>query len=170
MTLKKSMKKLILVRHAKADSKNPYPSDFDRPLNERGKNDAPLMGKLLKQNYPSVHHFLSSPALRAKTTAEIFALEYGFEPANIDFDRSLYLASPKEILGALSLLDNSINSVALFGHNPGITDLANHLGKKFIMNMPTASFAVINIETDKWSKIEHSHSLLEHFDFPKSHK
>lgn len=164
------MKKIILIRHAKSDSKHPYSSDFERPLNERGRKDAPLMGKLLKELYPDIQLFISSPAVRAKHTAEFFAEQFGIERNKIKFDKTLYLASPHDILMTLSTLDNTLNSVAVVAHNPGITDLASHLGRKFISNMPTASFAALNINTASWKSIELAPGTLENFHFPKELK
>jgi len=164
------MKKIILVRHAKSDSKHPYPSDFERPLNDRGKMDAPAMAKLLNEIHPDIQLFISSPATRAKHTAEYFAEQFGIEKKQIQFDQNLYCATSAEILKSISLVDDSLNSIAVFGHNPGITDLANHLGKKYIPDMPTSSFAIIKINSSSWDKIEFAPGLLEHFDFPKSRK
>jgi len=164
------MKKIILIRHAKSDSKHPYSSDFERPLNERGKKDAPIMAKLLKELYPDIQLFLSSPAVRAKHTAVFFAEQFGIEQNKIHFNKNLYLASPHDILFTLSTLDNSLNSVAVVAHNPGITDLASHLGRKFISNMPTSSFAALSINASSWHSIELSPGTLENFHFPKEPK
>lgn len=164
------MKKIILIRHAKSDSKHPYSSDFERPLNDRGKKDAPAMGRLLKELYPDIQLFISSPAVRAKHTATLFAEQFGIEQNKIRFDKNLYLASPHDIIFSLSTLDNSLNCVAVVAHNPGITDLASHLGRKFISNMPTSSFAAITTDASTWHSIELSPGSLENFHFPKEPK
>src|SRR5271155_1967481 len=118
------MKTLILVRHAKSSHTFGPASDFDRPLNERGFREASAMGKMLFKKKILIDQFVSSAALRAKTTAELFISEYNRKPKEIYFVPSLYHASPENFLALIQELSDNYEHVALFSHNPGITDFA----------------------------------------------
>ena len=131
------MKHLYLIRHAKSSWSNPLLDDFERPLNQRGKTNAPFMAKVLleKQIFPDF--IFSSPAKRAKTTAEIFAEQLNFTN-DIAFEKSLYLTSTKTLLDILHRIPNTYNTVFLFGHNPELTQFANELNSTHIDNIPTS--------------------------------
>jgi phosphohistidine phosphatase len=144
------MKTLILVRHAKSSHSFGVSSDFDRPLNDRGFREASEMGKkLFKKNTP-IDQFLSSPANRAKTTAELFVAEYGRKVKEILFVPSLYHADPDAFYEVVGKLDESYGHVALFSHNPGITDFASSLTSTHISNMPTSSVFAVTAPVDSW--------------------
>ncbi len=100
------MKTLLLIRHAKSSWDDTSLNDFDRPLNERGKVDAPKMAKRLRKNDVKIHAFISSPAKRAKKTAECFINEYGREPDEIIFISSLYDASVSDFNSAIKNIDD----------------------------------------------------------------
>src|SRR5690606_5402432 len=116
------MKTLILVRHAKSSWDDPSMSDFDRPLNERGKNDAPEMAKRLKDRINKIDLFVSSTAKRARRTARFFAEEYGKKKDDILLLQNLYLASAPAFLNCIMDLDDKHATVVMFAHNPGITE------------------------------------------------
>jgi phosphohistidine phosphatase len=154
----KGMKILILVRHAKSSHSFGVSSDFDRPLNDRGFRDASDMGrKLFKENTP-IDQFVSSPATRAKTTAELFVAEYGRKLKEILFVPSLYHANPEIFFEVVQKLDDAYHHVALFGHNPGITDFASELTSAHISHMPTSSVFAVTAPIDSWK------------DFPQAEK
>lgn len=163
------MKKLYLIRHAKSSWSNPLLDDFERPLNQRGKNDAPLMAKILleKQIFPDF--ILSSPAKRAKTTAEIFAEQLNFTN-NIAFEKSLYLTSTKTLLDILHRIPNSYNTVFLFGHNPELTEFANELNSTHIDNIPTCGIVGFEFCIQNWNELCKQNSTLTLFEFPKKYK
>src|ERR1700681_4050090 len=129
------MKILILVRHAKSSHSFGLSSDFDRPLNDRGFREAAEMGKKLFKKNTAIDQFVSSPAARAKTTAELFVAEYDRKLKEILFVPSLYHADPEIYFEVVSKLDAAHNHVALFSHNPGITDFANTLTSTHISHM-----------------------------------
>ena len=144
------MKVLILVRHAKSSHSFGLSSDFDRPLNDRGFREAAEMGrKLFKKNIP-VDQFVSSPAVRAKTTAELFVAEYDRKLKEILFVPSLYQANGENFMNVIHGLNDAYDHVALFSHNPGITDFASSLTTTQIDHMPTSSVFAVKALTDSW--------------------
>lgn len=162
------MRQLILIRHAKSSWANPSLDDFDRPLNKRGKRDAPFMAKLLseKKIYPDI--IISSPAKRTKLTALEFANKLGIGSDEIQWSNKLYLASLTTLFKILKQVDNNIKIVFLFGHNPGLTDLQNFLCKEEIDNIPTCG--IVSMKSDKkWSEISSKDFNLDFFEFPKKY-
>src|SRR4051794_25222051 len=121
------MKTLILVRHAKSSWAQAGLSDFERPLNERGKKDAPEMAQRLKEKDIEIDQFVSSPARRAKKTAKLFAEELNKDKDDIKLVDDLYLATQSAFSSAVEQLDDKYETVALFSHNPGITEFASSL-------------------------------------------
>jgi phosphohistidine phosphatase len=133
------MKTLLLVRHAKSSWDAPGLSDFDRTLNERGKKDAPEMAKRLKEKDISIDLFVSSPAKRARKTAKYFAEEFDVKKDDIQLVDDLYSATQSAFQKTVSELNDKNNAVAIFSHNPGITEFANSLSNVRIDDMPTCS-------------------------------
>src|ERR1700740_2682119 len=121
------MKTLILIRHAKSSWNDASLSDLDRPLNDRGKKDAPVIPPRLRKKGFVIHAFLSRPARRALATAEIFAGEFDIKKKKIILVSALYNAQVPAFFKTISSLDEDLDTVAIFSHNPGITDLANQL-------------------------------------------
>lgn len=144
------MKTLILVRHAKSSHSLGVSNDFDRPLNDRGFREASEMGKKLFKKNTRIDQFVSSPALRAKTTAELFVAEYDRKLKEILFIPSLYHADPDAYYEIVSKLDDAYAHVALFSHNPGITDFAGSLTTTHISNMPTGSVFAVTAPVNSW--------------------
>ena len=121
------MKRLYLVRHGKSSWKDPDLPDMERPLNKRGKRDAPRMGKRLNTRGIEVDGILSSPAKRALRTARLIAREIGFPVKTIVVDEAVYTGDVSELLEVVRDMDASLDKVMLFGHNPALTMLANYL-------------------------------------------
>ena len=163
------MKKLYLIRHAKSSWGDFNLPDFDRPLNTRGKTDAPVMAKRLLEKGIKIEAFISSPAKRAKRTCKYFCTAYHVKEEEIIFIDSLYLASLQTFFTVVKNLDNKYNSIALFSHNPGITEFANRLCKDVrIDDMPTCSIFAIESPAEKWKDFEESENNFLFFDFPKN--
>ena len=163
------MKTLYLVRHAKSSWKQPELTDFERPLNKRGKNDAPFMGKLLSEKGVNPELVISSPAKRAAVTAKIIASEINYPKEKIVFDENIYEATGRRLLEIISGTEEKYNSVMLLGHNPGLTVLHNNLSDHFIDNIPTCG--VVALEFNKsWEKIELNSAGFMFFEYPKKHK
>ena len=145
------MKTLILVRHAKSSHSFGISSDFDRPLNDRGFREASEMGKKLLKKKILIDQFVSSPALRAKTTAELFAVEYDRKMKEILLVPALYQAEPDQFSEVIRSLNDDCEHAALFSHNPGITEFASSLTDTHITQMPTSSVFAVSAEIDQWN-------------------
>jgi phosphohistidine phosphatase len=160
------MKTIYLVRHAKSFWGDQSTPDFDRPLNKRGKRDAPLMGEILNDKKVKPDLIISSPAKRAKKTAIAIAIELNYPEKKIVFKEELYEATINTILSILQKLDERHNTIMIFGHNPGLTLLNNHISNHYIDNIPTCG--VVTLETDnKWNEIDKNSCQLLFFEYPK---
>ncbi len=162
-------KTLFLIRHAKSSWDNIGLDDFERPLNERGKNDAPKMAQRLVKKQVSIDAFVSSPAKRAKKTAEYFIKEFGRKEKEILFIPKLYHASVEAFYNTINEIDNKYNSVALFSHNPGITFFANELTESIELdNMPTCSVFAVQTSIKSWKDFKEAKKVFWFFDYPKN--
>ena len=162
------MKTLLLLRHAKSSRDDPTLRDFDRPLNDRGKGDARLIGRYLGRKKIEVSVVVSSPAKRARRTAEIVAQTAGLTN-EIAFDERIYEASPQQLLRVISDIESSHESVLLVGHNPGFEDLLASLTDR-AGRMPTASLAAIKLDINQWGEIAPRSGELSWFITPKDLK
>lgn len=162
------MKTLVLVRHAKSSWDSADMQDIDRPLNERGKKDAPEMAKRLRDKGVKVDLFASSPAKRARRTARFFADEYGVKKDEIATFDDLYMASVDAFNKVVAELPDKYNVVALFSHNPGITEFANALTNVRVDDMPTCAMYAVSIDTNNWSSFLGSTKNFLFFDYPKN--
>ena len=161
------MKTLLVVRHAKSSWASVDLTDFDRPLNDRGKNDAPKMGKRLVKNKVKINAFVSSPAKRAKRTAEYFMEQYDKKEKELILVPGLYHASPKDFKTIVAMQDNKYDSIALFSHNPGITYFVNSLTDITIDNMPTCGVFAVRSQAATWTDFIDSPKEFWFFEFPK---
>ena len=162
------MKQLILIRHAKSSWSDFSVQDFDRPLNERGKKDAPVMAQRLLAKQIAIDAFVASPAKRAKKTAEYFAKAYGGDKSAIRFIEELYLAEPPAFSEVVSGLNDDHNSVAIFSHNNGITDFANQLTHTRIDELPTCGIFAVTAGIKHWSEFTDAKKEFWFADFPKN--
>lgn len=162
------MKQLLIIRHAKSSWDFTSLKDFDRTLNERGHKDAPAMAKRLLGKQIHIDSFISSPATRALTTATYFAEAYGLTEKNITTIEKLYHAAPPVFYEVINQLNNELQSVAIFSHNPGITDFVNELTATKIDDMPTCGIFAIKIDTDNWQNFSLAKKDFWFFDYPKS--
>jgi phosphohistidine phosphatase len=161
------MKILTLVRHAKSSWEDSNISDRERPLNARGERDAPLMGKRIVAAGIRPSLILSSPAVRAWTTAKILAHEIGYPREFLQKERSLYLASLDNIIDVLIAQDSEFNSVMIVGHNPGLTTFANFLAPGVTDNLPTAGVVSVGFDQDDWNLHSAPKTKLLSYDYPK---
>lgn len=162
------MKTLLLIRHAKSSWEQPGLSDFDRSLNERGKKDAPEMAKRVKEKGIELDHIISSPAKRARRTAKYFAEEFGFKKEEIKLVDDLYGATRTEFTNAIMEINSKYKTVALFSHNPGITDFASSLTNVRVDDMPTCAVFALQAETDSWKDFMKAQKNFLFFDYPKN--
>ncbi len=142
--------------------------DYDRPLNDRGMKDAPIMARRLKERKISVDAFVSSTANRAFTTAVLFAKEYNVKEKDILKIPKLYHAMPSSITEVIEQLNDKWHTVALFTHNPGITEFINMVGVARIDNMPTCGVFGLHLLDDSWSNFSKAEKRFWLFDYPKN--
>lgn len=162
------MKRLVLIRHAKSSWKHSELADFDRPLNQRGRQDAPMMGeRLLKRAlHPDV--IVCSPALRARQTAEAIAGRLALPVQQLLFRPEIYEAEPDSLLDLIRDFDQGWQTVFLVGHNPGLTELGNLLTGDQIDNLPTCALLVIDFEVSNWRLLAPGAGTLFLYDYPKN--
>lgn len=162
------MKTLLLIRHAKSSWANPDQSDFERPLNDRGLHDAPLMAQRLQKHRLRPDLFISSTAERARQTTNLMVQEWKEkQQPQIAFAEQLYLAPPEVIEETLSKVDNRYSCVALVAHNPGITDFVNQLTHVRTDNMPTCAVYAVRVHTNDWKNLATAKKEFLLFDYPK---
>ena len=159
------MKTLFLLRHAKSSWDDDSLADFDRPLNKRGMQTAPFMGELMRRNGHLPDVVLSSPAKRARTTAELVRAEAGFL-AEITLDDRIYEASAHALADIVRGLDDNNPSVMLIGHNPGMEGFLEYLTAAR-EPMPTSALAVIDLSIAKWSDLGVGSGALRRIYRPK---
>jgi phosphohistidine phosphatase len=164
------MKTLVLVRHAKSSWKDTSLADRDRPLNRRGKRDAPRMGDQLADLVGAPDLIVTSPAARAIATARIIAGVVGYPVDGIREDERIYEASPAEILEVMRELDDDRDRVFLFGHNPGLTDLVNELSEPAIDSVPTCGAVELRLAADRWADISRATVRRAAFITPKGER
>ncbi len=162
------MKTLLLVRHAKSDWDASGLPDFDRPLNERGKKDAPVMAARLQEKKIPLDGFIASPAKRAAKTAKIFAEEYRLSKQDIRFMEELYLPAAGVFYSVIEQTDDTLQHIAIFSHNNGITDFANELTSARIDNIPTCGIFALKIHCDSWKDFRKARKEFWFFDSPKT--
>lgn len=161
------MKILTLVRHAKSSWSDATLGDRQRPLNKRGKHDAPIMGRRIADHGIRPSLIISSPAERAWTTAKTIAEELSYPLEFLQREDSLYLASLDDFLDVLIAQDKDFNSIMVVGHNPGMTDFANFLSPGLTHNLPTAGVVSVEIDQDHWKLYERPKTRLLVHDYPK---
>jgi len=163
------MKRLTLVRHAKSDWSLPGQPDWDRVLNKRGQRDAPEMARRLRARKLKPGLILSSPAVRALSTATIMAHELKVPAGIVRQDERLYLAAPADMLAVIRELGGEAAHLMVFGHNPGITELANRLSAgDRIDNMPTCAFFTALFDVEEWGALDWQTGQDAEFDYPKN--
>lgn len=159
---------LVLVRHAKSSWANPLQSDYDRPLNDRGTKDAPVMGERLKKTGLIPDLIVSSTAKRAVQTAKRLAEAIGYDPENIVWNNQLYHCIPSVFEEVIRDIDDNAKTLLIVAHNPGITQFVNELSKKFsIDNMPTCAMVAAHVKTKTWNDFANANKEVFYFDYPK---
>ena len=146
------MKTLLILRHAKSSWNNAQLTDYERPLNKRGKIDAPRMGKHLREQELVPDLIITSSAARAMTTAEAVAQASGYEQ-EIQSTRSFYHADPEAYLDVLRQLDDSLERVMVVGHNPGMEELLEGLTGVW-EQLPTAALAQVSLSINHWRELD----------------
>ncbi|PIP02485.1 MAG: phosphoglycerate mutase [Zetaproteobacteria bacterium CG12_big_fil_rev_8_21_14_0_65_54_13] len=160
------MKTLILIRHAKSDWDHPEASDYERTLNKRGLHDAPEMGHRLAGRKLLPELFTASTAVRARMTAELIARAMGYPEAQLLWRDELYLAAPATMLDIIRSTPDTVGTLALLAHNPGISELVERLTRQPFENIPTAGVVTLTAQIDHWREAGQRWQMQD-FDFPK---
>ncbi len=146
------MKTIYFIRHAKSSWDAPI-SDIDRPLNERGYNDAHHIGEELKDKNIKINAIYSSVANRARTTAGIVSFKLGFKEQDITSSEELYDFEGEKVVNFIKQLPNEQENVLIFGHNPAFTNIVNTLGSVKLDNLPTCGVVSIQFEIKNWTEL-----------------
>ncbi len=160
------MKTLFLIRHAKSSWDHTALPDKDRPLNDRGRRDAPKMGERLAKRDVKPSLILSSPAVRALRTAEIIAKKLDYRRKDILVNERLYAVEADDLLDVIHQLGDKVERVMLFGHNPELTELAHRFAGE-ITHMPTCAVAELTFDARSWSNIGKIKPAKVALDYPK---
>lgn len=159
------MKHLLLMRHAKSSWHPRYATDFERPLNKRGENDAPRVGAWLQEHHPLPEFILSSPAERARQTVTGFLEGSGCQ-AEVAWDQHIYAASTGTLMAVIRELPDVYERVMVVGHNPGFQNLASALCSRELQ-MPTAALACIELPVEAWQDVKQGIGNLAWLIVPK---
>lgn len=163
------MKTIYLLRHAKSSWAENGLSDKQRPLNQRGKQNAPEMGKRFAERGEQLERVVSSPALRAHATTQLFCEACGFPPQDIVIEPGLYFSGSGSIEDVILAQDDQIRSLMLVFHNPDITYFANSIDYDFnIDNVPTCGLVRFGSDIAQWRDWSRDNTVFEYFDFPKN--
>lgn len=157
------MKKLILIRHAKAE-KDSFGKDFDRPLKYPGIQDARFMADRIKEKEITPQLIVSSPALRTKTTAEIFADTFHLPDPTTK--KSIYEASRETWLKVINGLPDEYNTIAVVGHNPGVAEILRYLTGEG-REVHTSTVALVEFDIDNWAEVTGDSGKLTYYSSPK---
>ncbi|WP_187264533.1 SixA phosphatase family protein [Pontibacter beigongshangensis] len=164
------MKKLYILRHAKSSWEFEELSDHDRPLNKRGREDAPLMGEELASRNVKIDLLISSSAVRAISTATLVAKEIGYEPDDMVIDNRIYGAEKKVLLEVVQEAPADVDALMIVGHNEALSEFANMLSPDLISRIPTAGVVALEFDCESWYDISSKNAKLLFFDFPKNYK
>jgi len=163
------MKTLYLVRHAKSSWKEPHLADIDRPLNKRGKRDAPFMGKLLQEKGIRPNVMITSGALRTQLTAEAFAGAMDYPLNKLLVNKAVYDATVADVLEVVQGLKMEWESAMIFGHNFCYTMFANLYAKPSIENVPTCGVVAIEFDVELWNEVTRENGSVIFFEYPRKY-
>lgn len=161
------MKTLYLIRHAKSSWDDFMLTDRQRPLNERGLRDAPTMAAMLAKQGVVPDGLVSSPAVRAHTTAGFFADALGISRDDIELNPMIYESNQATILQIISTWPDHWNTVCIFGHNPTFTDVANLFPGQAIDNIPTSGIVRLDSTASTWHTFSRQNTRIGAFLYPK---
>ena len=161
------MKKLVLIRHAKSEWANVVVKDFDRSLNTRGFSDAPKMGLQLKSLTNKPDLVISSPAERAKLTAQLVLEQMDYDFDAVQWDEEVYEASARTLMNVINAIPDEYETVWMFGHNPGFSYLAEYLTAGEVGNIPTCGVFAMEFELTSWAMISQNTGSKAFYIYPK---
>jgi len=163
------MKVFYLIRHAKSSWGDPQLRDIERPLNARGLRDAPFMSQMLKGKGEVPNQIISSPAVRAHTTSKYFAEAFDIATEEIVLEKNIYEAYPEQVIEIVQGLDDALQTVLVFGHNPAFTSLANMFSEEYIANVATCGIVRIVSTSKTWADIDTTNTKVAEYLYPKEY-
>lgn len=163
------MKKLWIIRHAKSSWADYSLSDHERPLNSRGKRDAPHMAAVIQEKYPIPEVLITSTAKRARQTCKVFRKTMDIKKKDVVKLDELYHASIHMCLQVIHSIDEDVETAAIFGHNPTFTYLIDELTGDGPDNLPTCGCALITTDAEFWATFETGQCEMRIYTFPKQY-
>lgn len=160
-------KTIFLIRHSKATREYSQINDSDRPLTEKGCHDTEKMSLILKDHTNSVDLILTSTAVRAYASALIYSKHLGYHPNNIQLEKNLYMTGSKDMLAILKNLDESVNSVIMIAHNPGLERLVKLLTGTESLHFSTSGIAMLDSKIRNWNELDSGSCNLLSYRHPK---
>jgi phosphohistidine phosphatase len=158
-------KTLVLMRHAKSREQERGKKDFDRILSEEGIRDASLVGRFLYNKNINADRILSSPATRAKETAELISEQMKFDTNRIHYVEDIYTGSVRSLLLLINEMSEDCKNIVIIGHNPAVTYLAEYLTKSVIGNIEECGYALIKVDS-QWETVSEGTCYLDYYQFP----
>ena len=162
------MKTLYLMRHAKSSWNFDDLSDQERPLNDRGRDDAPHMGRALAAREIKLDLLVSSPAVRALSTATLLAKEIAYPHDRIQVIDGIYGADVPALLSIVQQLPDAAASALLVGHNNTLTEFVNLLSPNPLPELPTSAIVCLKFATDHWASVDRANAEFYFYDYPKN--
>ena len=162
----KKTKTLYLLRHARAMDKTGSQKDIDRELNSVGLQNSTRMGIFIDKEKESFDIIITSPAIRAQTTASLIAEQIAYNTAKIHTNDEVYEASVRSLLKTVNQLKDEWNSVLIVGHNPSVSYLAEYLTREEIGNMTTCGLVKIGLEVNSWEEVSEGLGQLISYNYP----
>lgn len=164
-----SKRRLIFIRHARAEEQVPEMTDFERSLTNRGKRESRLMARILKSKEKDPGLVISSPAFRAIETAIIFCREYEISPDKLQICSDLYSGdAPEEFIPFIKKQNDDVHTLTFFGHNPLITNMGGLFAVDNPEVLPKTGIFCVSFNAERWSDIEPESGTTEYFLVPKS--
>jgi phosphohistidine phosphatase len=161
------VKTLTIIRHAKSSWSDQSINDHDRRLNERGRQDAYVMGEQLANNHVNLGTVFCSTARRAVKTLKRLSRKYPIDEAQIQFYEELYLADLDELINFINHLPDQYASATLIAHNPGLTELVNYLTAEGMTNLPTMGVYIAELQIEQWAQLEQGCGRRIAYFYPK---
>lgn len=162
------MKKIIFIRHGRAEDVSPDFPDFERSLTIKGKNISRLMARKLREKEKSLGVIITSPAFRALETALIFTAEYGIKPDRIVINSTLYSQfDERSVIDIFKSIDEDVNTITMFGHNPSFTELAGYYCREAYDIIPKSGIVSLSFKVKTWSEVKPNSGNADLFLKPK---
>jgi phosphohistidine phosphatase len=161
------VKDVCFVRHAKSSWDHPQMKDFDRPLDDRGLKDAPMMARKMHELGLKPDLIITSGANRARSTAEYFHKEFNLDKDHFQVNNDLYECTPEDVYDVLRTAPDEAHFVFVFGHNPTMTWVANQIAGVHIDNVPTCGVVHVQAILNSWKKFKPEHAGFIGFHYPK---